>query len=379
VIATARDTAIAHVEALPIRVPFRSGWKIAGGAARMELESVIVRITTHGGITGIGETQAWRRSGSSETLVNLVYVIERLLAPALLGRSVFDLAALAHACDAIIDKSLYAKAAVFDALVDAKARALDVPAYELFGGRCRTSIPTCAIIPMKPTLEEHVDVAAAMVARGFRALTLKIGVDPSSDEKLVRLTRERLGDEIVLRADANAALGFDEALLLLKRLEPYGLDAVEQPIALWDLEGMAELARRSPIPLMADESLSTEHDLINVIRMRAASSIQTKIAKNGGMRSVHRLWTIAHAAGLRIYPGNHPSLSITIAAAAHVAAAWPHPLMDGCFAIGATGVLAGDVVTEPIVADGNAIAVSDRPGLGVDLDPAALAAFAAKD
>jgi hypothetical protein len=113
---------------------------------------------------------------------------------------------------------------------------------------------------------------------------------------------------------------------------------------------------------MVDESVSTEHTLLDVIRQRAATVVQTKIAKNGGIYRVLRLWHLAAAAGMRIYPGNHPSTSVATAAVAHVCAAWPAPVMEGVFAVGVSGALATDIVTNHIVPkDGE---VGCRPGPG---------------
>jgi muconate cycloisomerase len=71
---------------------------------------------------------------------------------------------------------------------------------------------------------------------------------------------------------------------------------------------------------------------------------------------------------MRIYPGNHPSTSVATAAVAQICAAWPMPLMEGVFAVGVSGALAADVVTNPIVPDNGEIAVPTGPGLGVELD-----------
>jgi muconate cycloisomerase len=185
------------------------------------------------------------------------------------------------------------------------------------------------------------------------------------------MIRERYPD-IVLRVDANAALGFDDALALLKKIEPFGIDAAEQPIALWDVAGMAELARRVDIPIMADECLASEQDLLAIIGQRAATVMQTKVAKNGGIWNMRKLWIIADAAGMRIYPGNHPSTSVATASVAHLAASWPGPLLGGPFAVGVTGAFAEDVVVEPLTVDSGAVRVSDRPGLGVELDESAI-------
>src|SRR5437899_2691520 len=182
-------------------------------------------------------------------------------------------------------------------------------------------------------------------------------------------------DQVVLRVDANGALAYDAALALLRKLELYDIDVAEQPVAIWDLEGLAALCRATSIPIMADESVSTDHSLLEVIRRRAATVVQTKIAKNGGMYRVWRLWTLASAAGMRIYPGNHPSTSVATAAVAQLCAAWPGTLMEGVFAVGVSGALGADIVTEPIVPVNGEIRVPSGPGLGVELDADAIARY----
>src|SRR5688572_22052837 len=83
--AGALQAKITRVETIPLRIPFHSPIKIASGAARPSLELTIVRIHTDLGLAGIGETQAWRRQGSAETLPGQREVIERHLAPRLIG------------------------------------------------------------------------------------------------------------------------------------------------------------------------------------------------------------------------------------------------------------------------------------------------------
>jgi muconate cycloisomerase len=257
---------------------------------------------------------------------------------------------------------------VGDALYDIVGQALGVPVHALLGGECRDRIRIGALLSMKPTAEELVESAQAAYERGFRHFGLKIGVDPAVDVRNVVALRKYFGERIVLRVDANGALSYDAALGLLKKLEPYDIDVAEQPVAIWDLAGLAALSRATAIPIMVDESVSTEHSLLEVIRQRAATVVQTKIAKNGGIYRVLRLWHLAAAAGMRIYPGNHPSTSLATAAVAHICGAWPGPLMEGVFAVGVSGALATDIATNPIVPENGEVAVPMAPGLGVDLD-----------
>jgi L-alanine-DL-glutamate epimerase-like enolase superfamily enzyme len=358
---------ITRVETIPLRVPLRQPTKISQGAARDVIEIVIVRLHSDAGVVGIGETQAWRRQGNAETLPSLVTVIRDHFAPLIVGRSPLAIASILEALDQAIYHSLYPQAAVSDALYDLQGKLLGLPVHALLGGKCREAVAAGAILFIKPTLEETLEGARESHARGFRSFNMKVGVDPQFDVRNVAAVREQLGDDIVIRVDANAGMDFDGALALLRKIEPYGIDAAEQLLPIWDLDGMAELARRTDIPLMTDECVATDHDLIAVIKKRAATVVQTKIAKNGGMWRSLRLWQIAKAAGMRIYPGNHPSTSIATLAAAHLAAAWPGSLLEGAFAVG-IGTLASDVVTEPVQLEGNRVRVPDTPGLGVTLD-----------
>ena len=358
---------ITRVETIPLHVPFREPFKIANGAARPSVEILLVRLHTNEGLVGVGETQAWRRQGSAETLAGLTRTIADHFAPHLLGKSPFALPSIMHRLEEAIYYSLYAQAAVADALYDLQGKILGVPVHRLIGGKCRDSVSACAVLPIKSSLQETMDGAAEFFERGYRSFTVKIGLSAADDLRNVRALRERFGDVVVIRVDANAGMEFDGALALLKKLEPYGIDAAEQLLPIWDVDGMAELARRVDIALMADECVATDHDLIQVIKKRAATVVQTKVAKNGGLWNSRKLWFIADAAGMRIYPGNHPSTSIGTASVVHLAAAWPGTLLDGPFPVGIS-TFSDDVVTEPISLEGNRVRVPEAPGWGFTLD-----------
>lgn len=358
---------ITRVETIPLGIPLRTPFKIANGPPRQSVEVLLVRLHTGEGISGVGETQAWRRQGSAETLASLCAVIERHFTPHLVGQSPFALSSIMRNLEDAIHHSLYAQAAVADALYDLQGKLLGVPVYQLIGGRCRDAVPTCATLTMKDSIEETLEGASEAYAQGYRSFTVKIGLDPKDDVRNVAALRKRLGDDIIIRVDANAGMAFDGALALLKKLEPFDIDAAEQLLPIWDLDGMAELARRVDVPLMADESVATDHDLIEIIKRRAANAIHTKVAKNGGLWGTRKLWTIAEAGGIRIFPGNHPSTSIGTASVLHLAAAWPGALLDGPFPIGMS-VYVEDVVTEPVRMEGHLVRIPESPGWGYTLD-----------
>jgi L-alanine-DL-glutamate epimerase-like enolase superfamily enzyme len=217
-----------------------------------------------------------------------------------------------------------------------------------------------------------VESADEFFERGFRHFVLKIGNDPMLDLKNVEALRNRFGHEVALRVDANAALDYDAALSLLTKLEPFDLETVEQPLAIWDVDGMAALAKAVRMPLMADECAATDHALIEIIRKRAATSAQTKVAKNGGIYHISRLWHILSAAGMGINPGNHPATSVATASVAHMCGSWSTELMAGVFAVGVSGALAEDIVENPLRPVDGELLIPDGPGLGVTLDEDAL-------
>ena len=368
---------IRAVEMIPLHIPFATPFQIATAreSSRDFLEVLILRIHTDQGIVGIGETQAWRRQGSAELLANLMHSIKTRFEPLLIGRSPFDINAIMHDLNATLYNSLYAQAAIGDALYDLVGKSLNVPVHALLGGKCRDRVRVGAVLSMKPNIEELVEAAQAFHDRGFRHFGLKIGIDPAADLRNAQALRDAFGEDIVLRVDANAMMNFDAAVNLLRKLEPFDIDVAEQPIAIWDVDGLAALARAVAMPIMADESVSTDHSLLDIIRQRAATVVQTKTAKNGGIHYIRRLWHLAEAAGMRIYPGNHPSTSVATSAVAQMCAASPTPVMEGVFAVGVSGALADDIVENPIQPVDGEVPVPDGPGLGVTLDEEKLAKY----
>jgi hypothetical protein len=132
---------ITRVETIALHVPFHDPFLIAAGPARPVAEVLLVRLHTDAGLQGVGETQAWRRVGSSETLPGMVAAIrnhfERCI---VVGRSPFRRAPDPGRLRSRPDGCLYPKAAVADALLDLQARALDVPAWHLLGGKMRDTL-----------------------------------------------------------------------------------------------------------------------------------------------------------------------------------------------------------------------------------------------
>jgi muconate cycloisomerase len=361
---------ITKIETIPLRIPFHDPFTIASQTTekRNSIDVLIVKIHTDEGLYGLGETQAWRRQGSGEIIENLVFMIHAFFEPLMIGRSPLEMNAIMDACDTAVYHNLYAQAAIGDALYDLIGKMLNVPVYELLGGKCRDAIKVGICVPIFKEPSVTLEKAQKFYEKGYRYIRIKIGIDPNEDVANVNTFRQHFGSDVVLRADANAGLSYPDALRLLKKLEPFDLDMVEQLIPLWDLTGMADLARHTSIPLSVDESVSTTNSLMEVIKYRAASIVQTKTGKNGGIYYSRKLWDIAYAAGMSIFPGNHPTTSIGCAAVTHLAASWPGPLMVGDYQNALDGVLVSDIVLDPLHIEDGQIAIPQGPGLGMELD-----------
>lgn len=369
--------AIRDVETIPLRLPFAAPFTMAAPhePKREGVDVLIVRIHTDQGISGIGETQAWRRQGSAEILLNLVRTVREHFAPLLVGRSPFDVAGILHDLNASISNSLYPQAAVGDALYDLVGKLLGVPVYDLLGGKCRETVRVGLALGIASPPEAMIERAEAAYQEGYRHIRIKIGMDPVVDVENIRRVREHFGDKVVLRADANGGMTPPDALRLLKKLEAFDLDIVEQPVPGWDLEGMAAICRAVAIPISADESLTTDHSLVEIVRRQAARIIQTKTGKNGGIYYTRKLWEIADAAGIGIFPGNHPSTSVATASVAHLCAAWPALPIVGDFQTGLCDMLSTDIATTSVRVENGRLTVPNGPGLGIQLDEEKLKRF----
>ena len=129
------------------------------------------------------------------------------------------------------------------------------------------------------------DAARRRRAEGFTVLKLKVGTDAAGDLDRVRAVRAAAGPGVRIRLDANQGWTPREAVRMIRAMEDAGLDLelVEQPVARWDLDGLAWVSDRVQVPILADESVFGVRDLVEVIRRRAADMVNVKLAKCGGL------------------------------------------------------------------------------------------------
>ncbi|MCS7240406.1 MAG: dipeptide epimerase, partial [Candidatus Bipolaricaulota bacterium] len=125
-----------------------------------------------------------------------------------------------------------------------------------------------------------------------------MGEEPRKDVARVRAVREAIGEGVRMWIDANQGWTRAQAVWALARLSEYGVEFVEQPVPAEDLEGMAWVRKRSPIPVMADESVHSPADALRAIRLGACDYVNIKLMKAGGLLRAKEIAAICKHAGL---------------------------------------------------------------------------------
>jgi muconate cycloisomerase len=359
--------AVAVVEPTVVEVPMKAPTHGVHGTVSTQ-RSVLVRVTSDQGAEGWGNVDP--TTGYSKASVAEIAATVRRLAPVLRGADALN----AHRALALMDREttegFEAKAAIEMALLDLTGRVVGAPITTLLGGRVRDEIRFNAWIGTVPPARAASE-ADAWAARGFRSA--KIKVDGATDEGVARVAavREAVGNRLALRVDFNESLRLDEAAAFIRRLEPYGLTLVEQPISRDQIAGLAEIRSKIGIPLMADESVTDGASLIDIIRRGAADLVKVKVMKQGGFLRTRAMIECAAAAGLRVVLGHGFGLTPSTLAEAAVTAV-SEAVIDGCEAVGPLK-MAADVVAEPVRLETGTLRLSDAPGLGVTIDLEALA------
>jgi muconate cycloisomerase len=243
-------------------------------------------------------------------------IVERYLAPLLIGRRLAEIAGIQQAMNDVVNANLYAKAAVEVALHDAWARSLDVPVPTLLGGPARTAIPVTWALGTESAAEVVEEAQEKLDAGLHSSFKLKMGAqDPADDVTRVTEVADELAGRASVWVDLNARWDLFTSLRWLPRLAEAGVDLVEQPVPGAEVEWLAEINAALPIPVMVDESLRTPTDALRLVRLRAADVFSLKTTKSGGPRYTRAITDIATAAGSLHLPDG-PGLGVELDPAA---------------------------------------------------------------
>jgi L-alanine-DL-glutamate epimerase-like enolase superfamily enzyme len=215
-------------------------------------------------------------------------------------------------------------------------------------------------------------VCMLMRAYRFRQVKVKVGIAGHDDVYRLKKIRGRMQRNVDLRIDANEAWSAGEAVERIRALEPFGVSSVEQPVPHAEVAALAEVRRQVRTPIMLDESLCGPIDAERAVAGQTCDLFNLRLSKCGGFIPSLRLAQLARRHGLSYQLGCQVGETALLSAAGrHFACSVAGPrFLEGsydrhlvCEALGRRDITFGW--------GGRAPALTG-PGLGVDLDPAAL-------
>ena len=289
-------------------------WRFALGASS-ETHGFVVQVHTDEELTGLGYTTAVPHLGLTRESVEAGL---RANAARLPGADPLNLAARL----AELEGNNAARAGIDLALHDLAARALGVPLHRLLGGKVRDEVSLLRSLAIK-TPTEMATIARRLVDEGYRHLKIKLEGDADADVARVAAIRAAVGPQVHLTVDANQSYRVPDAIQAVRRMEAYGIELVEQPVAADDVDGLAAVSRAVDTPVEADESASSVVDVFRLVAARAVDSVSLKLPKLGGLRPAREAAAICVAGGVRCRLGATVGSRLLAAAALHFVAATP--------------------------------------------------------
>jgi muconate cycloisomerase len=369
---TVQQLVVERVETFAVALPTLRSFGVAGGAVtdvgRPSIR-VLVKVSADG-VCGWGEATpipAW----TYETAESIVTTIDRYLAPAVLGRPVWDLDGVTAAFDRAINRGFsigapLAKCAVDVALHDLLGRALGVPVGVLWGQRRAERIELAWVISGQSPDDVAESVAEGAEA-GHRAFKVKIGLhSEAADLALVEAVRAAAPDAPVW-VDANQGYTADAALRIARRLAALDVWAFEQPLPANDVAGLRRLRHASPIPVALDESLRHPTDLATFVRLDAVDVAIAKVQRSGGLTLSRRLCQLAQDCGVRLMGSGLTDSDVGLAASLHLFSAFG---VVGPVDLNGRQFIASPYASSTVEVVAGEAVVPAGPGLGVEVDEA---------
>lgn len=317
-------------------------------------QSGIVRVETDAGLVGWGEHNV-------NFLPNLsARRMQQQAREWLIGRDPQNVAAFHRDCP--LETRL--KSGIELALWDICGKAVGLPVARLLGGILRPRVEVAACMGIQ-SYERAGEFARWYVEMGFGTLKTKAGADMNEDVEMVRGIRDAVGDRLRLRIDPNRAYSPEQGAELCRRLEPYHLEYLEQPIPAEPLADAAALRRQTPVPIALNENVTDPASVMAILRADAAAFILPDTHIAGGILPCVKIGHLCESAGLPCIMHCGHDLGPKTAAMLHVAASTPaYSLANDTTYYG----LVEDILTEPFRIEAGTIAVPERPGLGIEVD-----------
>ena len=341
---------------------------------------LFVRLTTDTGLTGLGEATLEWQEKAVEVLLN-EWVASRIL-----GKDPFDIEAVVG--DMIRDQYqggstvMTAISAVEIAMWDIIGRSTGEPVYRLIGGKAKPELLAYANgwYGGCESPGDFAKRASEVVALGYRAMkfdpftTAWKALSPEQERHalaVIDAVAQAAGPGTGLMIEIHGRLAAGDAIRFIRKLEGRNIQWCEEPVAPESLELLKEVKAATNLPISAGERLYTMADFARLVNLRACDVVQMDVAHCGGIGAAKKIASLAATQDLAISP--HCSIGpVALAAALHVAWSTSNMLMLESFSefdVDWRNDLVGG--WNPLAR--GAFALPEGPGLGIELDEAAIA------
>jgi L-alanine-DL-glutamate epimerase-like enolase superfamily enzyme len=363
-------------------------------------DDLVVEIVTDEGLTGVGESDINAWVGRACIEAPGTHTMDVGLRQALLGvdpvadspEALWDRLYVATAMTGRRGALIHALGALDVALWDLRGKAAGVPTWQLLGEKTAAMAkPYASLLPHARTFDDLLEgfVTQTGVAKdaGFAAAKLELlicgpyastGLDEPDDRmpEIIAAVRAAVGPDFVIMVDVGYAWdSAQHARAVIETWVPHDVYFVETPLWADDIDGYAELARTSPIPIAAGEWLATRFEFRELVERGCLQILQPDVGRVGGLTEARRVCQLGKHNGLRVVPHCWKS-GISVAATGHLAAVTSNmPFFECVPKDMAESALRRDLLREDLdVVDGQLV-LPDAPGLGIELDEAALHRF----
>jgi L-alanine-DL-glutamate epimerase-like enolase superfamily enzyme len=311
---------ITKIEIIDLNIPFAYPFKIAL-AIMDSAHNIIIRIHDSDGLVGVGEGCPPRFvSGEGpETAMEAA----KLYAQILLGKNPLEIDARLSELEKFMLKNPAIRCAYDLALYDLLAKHAELPLYALLGGEKKVIYSNRTIGIDEP--EKMAAIAKQHIDNGAKAIKVKVGTGKEEDIARIRAIRLSVPPPVAkIRLDANQAWDEITAINILNALAEYDIEVCEQPLPYWNIEGLKRVRERSPIAIMADESIFNTHDAFRLASLGAVDYFNIKLAKSAGIHGALKINAIGEAAGIKCMLGGMSESLIGVSASAHLICACPN-------------------------------------------------------
>ena len=350
-----------------------AGQVFSRSGLRNTRSTTLIKVETDDGIYGLGSA-----SGNGELIE---FIVARVLQPMLIG---MDPTAIDEIWDAAYVRGghkefgtrgigVVALSGVDIALWDILGKVRGVPLYQLLGGKVRDKVPVyaTALYPEEPS--KVARRARDFADQGFHGVKIKVGFDLDQDIRIVRAVRQELGRDFIVMTDANQGYSIDVAINAAQAFADAGAFWLEEPLFVEDIEGHAILRQRGNTPIAVGENLHMAYAFENFILRGAVDFIQPDVARAGGITEIRKITALAarHHVPVSFHTWG---VGVALAASVHLCAA-----VQDCIVMELDytyNPLREELLREPFKVEKGYLTPSDKPGLGIELNPEALQKFA---